>query len=340
MGHHPRFFYAMQNYQSHIRVGSTYRNILRERFTVVHKPDEADVVFIHQEPHDYSLLYRQYPCLKDKYVISYCVWEASELPIAYRASLQLVQEVWTCSEYCRSVIAKHHPNVQCVPHAIDRDVSCNQADIDAVKQEIAYGDDRFYFMAIGRTLGSRKNFSDLAAAFNKCAEKMPNARLILKGVPGDPFPPVDSPNITYLPLYFSDQQINALYGLCQCYVSSHHAEAWGLTLSDAMLFGKPVIATGYSGNCDYMTNENSFLIRYQERPIAPRDQFGLFTGEMLWAYPDEEDLLRRLQFVYDNHQDSPVRDKVLRASSDVSRFSLQRIKEIINCRMERVTSSL
>ena len=45
-----------------------------------------------------------------------------------------------------------------------------------------------------------------------------------------------------------------------CYVSLHHAEGFGYTMAEAMFYGVPVIASGYSGNLEYMTAENSFLV--------------------------------------------------------------------------------
>ena len=44
---------------------------------------------------------------------------------------------------------------------------------------------------------------------------------------------------------------------CDCYASLHRSEGFGITMAEAMLLGKPVIATGYSGNLDFMRPENS-----------------------------------------------------------------------------------
>ena len=50
--------------------------------------------------------------------------------------------------------------------------------------------------------------------------------------------------------------------LCDCYVSLHRSEGLGLTMAEAMALGKPVIATGYSGNLHFMTPENSYLVDF------------------------------------------------------------------------------
>jgi glycosyltransferase involved in cell wall biosynthesis len=59
--------------------------------------------------------------------------------------------------------------------------------------------------------------------------------------------------------YLSAREKNTMMALCDCYVSLHRAEGFGLTMAEAMALGKPVIATGYSGNLAFMTAENSYL---------------------------------------------------------------------------------
>src|SRR6201997_1959756 len=106
-----KFWYEIHNYQSHRRVAEVYRQMLTRRYSSAESIDDADVVVLHLEPHNYESIYNRFSSLRTKYVVSYCVWEASELPEIYQRSLALVQEVWTCSNYCLAVIRKHHPRV-------------------------------------------------------------------------------------------------------------------------------------------------------------------------------------------------------------------------------------
>ena len=57
-----------------------------------------------------------------------------------------------------------------------------------------------------------------------------------------------------------------LISLTDCYISLHRSEGFGLTLAEAMSLEKPVIATAYSGNLDFMTPANSCLILAAKNP--------------------------------------------------------------------------
>ena len=319
----------MQSYQSHRRVAMLYQQMMRARYAFSKSFDEAQIVILHLEPHNYERLYRQYPVLFRKYVIAYCVWEANPLPVAYQQSLRYVQEVWTCSKYCHSIFVPHHPKVVHVPHPIHRDLACTETDLACIRAEINYSPDYTFYLSFTRTLGTRKNVAGLVRAFERINRITPNTRLILKGIPGDPYYDVNNPNIIYLQRHLSEAQINALYRSCQCYVSAHHSEGWGLPISDAMLLGMPVVATGYSGNLEYMNKDNSFLTEFREEYIRREDRFGLFTGSMKWAYPSEENLSYHMGRVYETRHTSLMSATIARAQLDVRKFSMDAVRGVV-----------
>ena len=83
---------------------------------------------------------------------------------------------------------------------------------------------------------------------------------------------------------------------CDCFVSLHRSEGFGFTLAEAMYLGRPVIATGYSGNLDYMTAANSWLVDYELVPIGTgRDPY---PAEGEWAQPDVEHAGRLMREVF------------------------------------------
>ena len=63
--------------------------------------------------------------------------------------------------------------------------------------------------------------------------------------------------------YWSTREMLDLVAACDVYVSLHRSEGLGLSIAEAMAHGKPVIATGWSGNTDFMTPDNSFPVSYE-----------------------------------------------------------------------------
>src|SRR5467141_2284441 len=205
--HQLKLWYEIHNYQSHRRVALVYKQMLSRRYIFAKSIDEADVVILHLEPHDYESIYDKLPALRTKYVISYCVWEASDLPVAYQRSLALVQEVWTCSEYCVRCIKKYHSRVFRIPHTIERERSTHDLDEVIIRRLICFDPRCYYFLAIARTRVLRKNVSGLVHTFEAAASSMPDARLIIKGATDDPMFKSQDPRILYLPMALSESQL-------------------------------------------------------------------------------------------------------------------------------------
>ena len=57
---------------------------------------------------------------------------------------------------------------------------------------------------------------------------------------------------------------------CDCYVSLHRSEGFGLTPAEAMYLGKPVIATAYGGVMEFMTPENAYLVDHTMTRVGER----------------------------------------------------------------------
>jgi glycosyltransferase involved in cell wall biosynthesis len=82
----------------------------------------------------------------------------------------------------------------------------------------------------------------------------------------------------------SNDEVKSLVRVGDAYVSLHRSEGFGFSPGEAMYFGKPVIATGYSGNMDYMTPETARLVDYRLIPVQP-GQYPHAEGQV-WADPD------------------------------------------------------
>ena len=82
----------------------------------------------------------------------------------------------------------------------------------------------------------------------------------------------------------------SLVASCDAYVSLHRAEGLGLPPLEAMSLGLPVVATAWSGNLDYMSDEDSLLVPAAETPVrgtAIRAYDVARMGEgQTWGEPD------------------------------------------------------
>ncbi len=94
----------------------------------------------------------------------------------------------------------------------------------------------------------------------------------------------------------SGAERDALIGACDCYLSLHRSEGHGMPLAEAMALGKPVIATAYGGNIEFMNDTNSYLVGWT--PTRVGDQVEHYPPGASWAEPDIEHAARLLRDVH------------------------------------------
>ena len=92
----------------------------------------------------------------------------------------------------------------------------------------------------------------------------------------------------------------ALMARSDVVISPHRAEGFGLNLAEAMACGKAVIATGWSGNLEFMNEQNSILLPYQLTPV--RDSCGIYSGfdRAQWAEAEIDAGAKALRDLYDS----------------------------------------
>jgi glycosyltransferase involved in cell wall biosynthesis len=110
--------------------------------------------------------------------------------------------------------------------------------------------------------------------------------------------------------------MSGLMAACDCYVSLHRAEGFGLTMAEAMAIGKPVSATGYSGNVDFMNEENSYLVDYRIGRVGPECE--IYPPEGEWADPSIEHAAELMRRVSTDTAEATAKGE--RARADVSRL--------------------
>lgn len=226
--------------------------------------------------------------------IGYWLWELEQFPHAWNAAFDLVDEVWAPTEFVREAIAANtHKPVVKIPKAIE---FAPPAGMD--RAHFGLDQNAFVFLFSYDFLGytARKNPQAVLAAFRRAfAAERKDVRLLLKSINGHHFPEkleelarsvADDPRIEIRDGFLSRQEMFGLQGAIDCYVSLHRSEGFGLGLAECMYLGKPVIATAYSGNMEFMTPENSCLVDYRLVPVR-EGEYPYWQGQQ-WADADVE----------------------------------------------------
>lgn len=330
-----RVWWHLSDYISHRQAGEAYQRCLAlAGFEVVDRPAAADLAVIHEDPLFWPRIFKENPQLSEMPVAGYAVWEGSVLPEIYRPGLGLVRAVWTASSFSAKALQQGHPWVRVLPHVVETIVP-SQKDRCWVKEQLGPGR---YFFSIIDAVNPRKNLDALLRVFTRVRLAAGSeVRLVVKQYRKD-VSLTELPGVVSLSSDLSRERMAALHEGALAYVGPHRGEAWGLGLSEAMSHGVPVLATGWSGNMEFMDERNSVPLRYTLEPVGERMAGMLphFRPEMLWARVDEEHLLREMLRLV---RRGPEPDMGLRARAVAERFSPERVARILGGLIREVDAS-
>jgi glycosyltransferase involved in cell wall biosynthesis len=223
------------------------------------------------------------------YTIGFWHWEQPDLPPHQHAAFAHLDEVWVPSTFVQDAIADAAPvPVFKVPHAV-------QAPPGLQADRAAFGlpEGRLLVLVMYdfHSYQHRKNPQAAVAAFRLAARRHPGLHLVLKTINSQHHAEAyaalqeslaDLPGqVTLISEFLSRQQVWQLQASCDVLLSLHRAEGFGLGPAEMMALGKPVVATGWSANMDFMTASNSMPVRYTLAPL-PQD-VGAYPAGPLWA---------------------------------------------------------
>lgn len=274
-----------------------------------------------------------------KYNIGSWWWELPRLPVEWHDRFAYFDELWAGTNFIAEAIGRDAPiPVVRVPPVVQMPVFS-----EAGKREFGLPEDEFTFLFTFDffSVYRRKNPRGLVEAFRRAFGPDERVRLVLKVINaehdpanfGDLKAACEGARVTILDRYLSAGDKNALVKCADAYVSLHRSEGFGLTLAEAMLMGKPVIATGWSGNMDFMTAANSFPVNCLPMPVGPGAE--PYGAEQVWAEPDLDHATLLLRYVARNFDFA--RDRAARGAADVARlYSVEAVAERIAERIELV----
>lgn len=240
--------------------------------------------------------------------IGFWPWELEDFPQEWKHVFGLVDEVWASSRHCygayRNVSTRP---LRQMPMAVTVDASAGMG-----RADFGLPSDRLLFVFAFDTLSSlaRKNPIGCVRAFRLAfPQGTEPATLVIKTMRtimnADAWAAVadeigSDPRIIVIDDTLRRGAVLDLYRACDIFVSLHRAEGFGRGLVEAMLLGRPVIATGYSGNMDFTIPATAALVDYDLRPVL-EGEYTHAAGDR-WAEPDLDHAawqMRRLAADYD-----------------------------------------
>jgi glycosyltransferase involved in cell wall biosynthesis/SAM-dependent methyltransferase len=281
----------------------------------------------------------------DRYTIGVWAWEVDAVPRSWDPAFALVDEIWVYSHYVQEILSRASPvPVVRVPLPIVAPRPVGDPGALDLPESVASGSFTFLFLFDFYSTLQRKNPAGLIEAFTRAFEPGEGPQLVLKSHNGD-FKPdrfaalqaltADRPDIHLVDRYLKTEDMAALMRRADCYVSLHRAEGFGLTLGETMALGKPVIATGFSANLDFMTPENSYLVRHDEVDVGPDGENYPATGT--WAEPDLDHAAQLMREVWERPDDARARGA--RAQREIGEsFSLEAVGEVARLRLRRLAA--
>ena len=240
-----------------------------------------------------------------RYTIAAWHWELSRFPEAWLPALVGVDEFWASSRFIQHTLAERaRVPVVWMPHPVEVSGAPATEPLDLPVPE-----ERYLFLTFFdfTSFVTRKNPFGAIRAFRAAFPPGSPSRvgLVIKanGASARPAeakaflasPEIRDPRITVINETLDRRRLLGLVRRCDCFVSLHRSEGFGRGIAEALLFEKPVIVTGYSGNMDFTNPQNACLVDYQLVDVGP-DEYPHPAGQR-WADPDLEqaaDYMRRV----------------------------------------------
>jgi GT2 family glycosyltransferase/glycosyltransferase involved in cell wall biosynthesis len=277
----------------------------------------------------------------DAYNIAVWHWELAAFRSDWHGSFAAVDEVWTTSDFEVESIGAVSP----VPvHKIRLPVEVAAAPASAGRDMFGIPRNRLVFLVafdVGST-AARKNPRLVVDAFRAAFAQDENVFLVIKFHASGVDPGITrqltqalrgAENVLVIADRLSEADMALLRAACDCFVSAHRSEGFGLNIAEFMALGKPVIATAYSGNLEFFDASVGYPIAY--KLVEVEAQVGPYMPHAVWAEPDRACLIAAFRQVYEDQPAAWARGQA-GAARMRENFSPARIGQDIRQRLHAI----
>jgi glycosyltransferase involved in cell wall biosynthesis len=282
-----------------------------------------------------SLLGKDY--LLNNYNVGVWFWELETIPWQWRINKNWIDEIWVQSDFIFNTLKKINPKIYKIPFVVSPKPNerKNRSFFQLPEKKFI-----FLFAFDFWSYYERKNPEAIIRAFKKAFPSRKDVYLVIKTTHGnerlqDKEKLISiikgNENIQLRDTLLSDEDYFSLLNQCDCYISLHRSEGLGLTMAEAMALGKPVIATNYSGNLEFMKDDNSCLVSYKLIPVS---NYVSYSSRSKWADPDDESAAYFMRKIVHNKE---FRKRISsKAASDMKSFSNKNMKKEILIRINAI----
>ncbi len=274
-------------------------------------------------------------------------WELAALRPDWVQNTRHYDEIWVASEFGRRAVAA----VTNTPvHVIPPPVELSPPAIDPIELRAKLGlqCDAFTFLYVFdySSYVDRKNPRCLVEAYVDEFAPREGTALILKVSHGDPSSEgfqrmlhiaERRPDVHLVQEVLTGAQLRALFDVADCYVSPHRSEGFGLTVAEAMLCGRPVIATDWASTVDFVTPETAFPLDYSLVEIEK--DTGPYLRGYVWADASQEHLRALMRTVLERPDEARARAAAGKRLIE-ERYSKQALGPRMRARLEALLDAM
>jgi glycosyltransferase involved in cell wall biosynthesis len=310
------------------------------RFDADH-PYEVNLVCADVEQHFALLSHLGEEYFDDRYNIAIWAWELPRFPKKWYDRFAYYDEIWVGTSFVANALAPVAPiPVVRIPPVLTM-VTAGSREEGRRRLGVSPGEFVFLFIFDFHSHFARKNPLAAIEAFRAAFTPSDPVRLVIKCVNGSSDPSdLKAMRAAALghPIFIHDgywpaEEVRDLIAACDAYVSLHRSEGTGLTISDAMALGKPVIATDWSGNMDFMNVTNSFLVRYALVELT--ENVGPYQAREIWAEPSVEHAAELMRLVFEKPQEAGLRGQAAKQQIETN-YSEKQVANLIRERLEAI----
>ena len=295
--------------------------------------------------------------LGGKYKILYTTIESDTIPQQFVDCLNMYNEIWTVSDYCKEIISKYvDRKIIVMPNSVDNELYNENVE----PYEFSPSLNPFVFVSVFGW-SYRKGYDALLRAYlEEFTADDPVTLLIVSRYQGktnrsdkikdtindyiQKYAPENAPHIARFSKVIPEEDMPRIYKACDSFVLFSRGEGWGLPFCESSLCGLPVIATNHSGHTMFLNKDNSTLVdidrksplqsglmhvHYWDNQIFPELKSDKFIGDCRSAMRD----------VYENYSIHKNRNKSL--SQFISdNYNINTISSLASARLKEIWSDI